>query len=124
MFGRKQPVLLPGSLQPTILVLLRNSLPSSVGFIALCASQLMPQITVENYVVTGFYVVVPGVAVVFLQPLTVMEISDPSAQVLIPKGRSYFQHVPFTKKKKKSGFHLYTHGFMTVQGHSDTSVQS
>lgn len=98
-FGRKQPVLLPGSLHPTFLVLLRNSLPSSFGFIALCASQIMPQITFENYTDADFYAVISGMAVVFLRPLTVMEISDPSAQVLIPKGKRYFQRVPFRKKK-------------------------
>lgn len=43
--------------------------------------------------------------------LTVMKMSDPSTQVLMDKGNYYFQYVSF-KKKKKSDFHLYAHGFM------------
>lgn len=64
------------------------------------------------YIDTDFYVVVSAVSVVFLLPLTVMEVSDPSTQVLMDKGNCYFRCASFGEKKKKSDCHSYAHGLM------------
>lgn len=51
-FSRKWLALLPGSLHPVFLVFLRNSLLSSFGFISLCASHTLAEITFENSMLT------------------------------------------------------------------------
>lgn len=48
--------------------------------------QVLPEISLLSSTLTDFYVVTSAFAVRFLLLLTVMKISDPSAQVLIDKG--------------------------------------